>query len=90
MNIWRKVFTVAIVLLLANSLPTMYLNAFTADKTATIRCGLIQDTAYAYYLPNGILNRIEVYHSGIARVIHIVHETITQAQLDMERRKYNF
>ena len=76
------------VILFIVSLGTMCKDAILADKKVVLRNGTISETAYAFYLPNGVLERIKVYRSTAARTIAIVPFTIKEPQLEWERHKY--
>ena len=62
-----------------------------ADKKVTVRNGFVIETAYAFYLPNGMLEKIKVYRSAATgRGVIVVPVTFEGIKLEKIRDKYGF
>ena len=84
----RVIILACFILLFVGSVGTLCKDAILADKKVVVRNGFIIETAYAFYLPNGVLERIKVYRSTAARTMAIVPYTIEEPQLEWGRHKY--
>jgi len=84
----RIIIIIGFILLAFHSFGTLCKDMLMADKKVTLRNGLISETAYAYYLPNGVLERLRVYRSTAARTTTIVPYEYEGPQLEYERHKY--
>ena len=84
----RVIIIACFILLFIGSVGTLCKDIILADKKVVTQNGVINETAYAFYLPNGVLKRIKVYRSTAARTMTIVPYTIEEPQLEWERHKY--